>query len=253
MLTTGDINRTVSRQGESYPHVMSFPGNAALLMPLTFVTCRGLWFCEMYSGGGYYHLTDISGNGRHMTATGWNAFRDKATPFLRGLSLDGVDDYFYRTADGGLQANNWIGVGGWFYIQSTGRRHGFMRCGTSTQAWAVYTDTDNILRAWYFDTTNTARYILAGTLTTGYHFIAFLFGWNNSSSYIIGLYYDGTWYPIGSAPYGMRAPAGNFEFGRTADSGGFLLHGAVMTAFFAGTILDCYIDYYNYTKGLFGY
>ena len=253
MLTTGDISNTVYRQGESFPLCFTFPSTAALLMPLTYEGTRGLWMAGGFTAGTQVVMGDRTNNNTDLSGN-YSSFIDKGAPgMLRTYQLNGSSNYFYRTADRGLNSNNWFSFGAWVYISSMNRMHGIARCGSSTVAWSVHAASGNYFEFWYYDTTNTVRYVpVVYFSNTGWHYVGFIYGWVNSSSYIIKFFCDGTWTSASSAPYQMRVPSGNFELGR-AGVGNDYLHGGIGVAWMSGPQEQYVSEFYHVTKGFFGH
>ena len=90
--------------------------------------------------------------------------------------------------------------------------------------------------------------------TNGWHYIGWEYSWGSSSNYYIGIYVDGQWALMGSgqAPNQMRAPSGNLEIGRS-NAGSYYLQGGLGVFFMAGSIKEYVEEFYQVTKGNFGF
>jgi hypothetical protein len=222
---------------------------------------RGLWTADSADSTGA--MTDRSGQGRNMTYNG-NPTLNVYNSLVGYWDYDGTGDYHSLVDSGGLDitgtetiiasAIRGLTMGGWFWIDASATRYGFM--GKNVSAGQASYDL------WVFETGTFPQFRISGDGTNvdgigsttaltanAWHFLVGKYIPSTS----VNLYQDGTKFTNST---GVDASIFNstsaFEIGRF--TGGSALNGRCALAFLCASALpDDLLDYLLFTtRGFFG-
>lgn len=229
-------------------------GAIALLAPLVFPQPRALWQLNGSADVDLtYHHTTLS----VTNMASWYKSDTPAPLYCSDFNGTNAVQSASLATYTHLNYTDWFCVGMWVYIDGTARSHGLCRMGTTTQAWYfLYYQPGAYIEFGYWDTGGTQRQMQKSiTLTTGWHFFGFEFGWQASGNNTQTIRYDSSATTLQNQAWlGMRSGAGDFQLGCSLN-GSYWLDGKMATYWITGwqpaSVGDSLREYYNLTKGLF--